>query len=98
MSLVVIVAREGNVLMFSAKNGKETIEGISHYLVDEETLYLDQLHLEGSDAGKIGRKVLWEMAKDLGRQHGVQKVVIQGGRRTTGKYSGQIPSPITIEI
>ena len=98
MSLVTIVAREGNVLMFSAKSGEEVVEGISHYRIDNETLYLDQLHLEGSSAGNVGRKVLWETAKDLGRQHNVQKVVIQGGRRTTGKYSGQIPSLVTIEI
>ncbi len=57
--------------MFSAQSGEEVVEGISHYHVNDETLYLDQLHLESSSAGDIGRKVLWEMAKDLGRQHGV---------------------------
>ena len=84
--------------MFSAKSDEEVIEGITHYFIKDETLYLNQLHLEGSSAGNIGRKTLWKMAKDLGRQHGVQKIVIQGGRRTTGKYLGQMPSLITIEI
>ena len=28
----------------------------------------------------------------------VQEVIIQGGKRTTGKYKGTVPSPIKIKI
>ena len=46
----------------------------------------------------VGREALWNMAKDLGRQFNVKEVIIQGGKRTTGKYKGQIPSPIQIKV
>lgn len=38
------------------------------------------------------------MAKDLDKQYNVKEVIIQGGKRTTGKYKGQVPSPIIIKI
>ncbi|MGN7812047.1 DUF6443 domain-containing protein [Flavobacterium sp. 22659] len=97
-SLVKILHVEDDVMMFSSKVGKETVEGISNFTVKEGKLYLNQLHLQGSSAGKVGRESLWDMARDLGRQYNVKEVIIQGGRRTTGKYKGQIPSPITIKV
>lgn len=84
--------------MFSVKHGNYEIEGISHYYIQDEVLYLDKLHLEGAVAGALGRKALWEIAKELGRQLTVLKVVIQGARRTTGKYKGSVPSPIRIDV
>ncbi len=97
-NLVNIITKEKGVMMFSAKYNNEVVEGISHYNIHNSVLYLNRLHLEGSAAGVVGRKALWEMAKDLGRQHNVGEVVIQGGRRTTGKYKGQIPSLIRIKV
>lgn len=79
-------------MIFSSKVGKETVEGISNFTIKEGKLYLNQLHLQGSSAGKVGRESLWDMARDLGRQYNVKEVIIQGGRRTTGKYKGQMPS------
>jgi hypothetical protein len=96
--LVRIGAVEGDVMTFSSKIGKETVEGITNFVVKDGKLYLNQLHLQGSSAGNVGRKALWDMAKDLGRQYNVKEVIIQGGKRTTGKYKGQVPSPITIKI
>lgn len=89
---------DGEVLLFSFQVGEENVQGITDFKVEIETLYLINLHLQGSESGKIGRKILWEMAKDLGRQFQAKEVVIQGGKRTTGKYKGQIPNPITIIV
>ena len=96
--MVNILTKEEGIIMFSATYGNQIVEGISHYRVQDRRLYLDKLHLEGSTAGAIGRKVLWEMAKDLGRQLNATEVVIQGARRTTGKYKGQVPSLIKINV
>jgi hypothetical protein len=41
---------------------------------------------------------MWNMAKDLGKQFNAKEVIIQGGKRTTGKYKGTLPSPITIKV
>lgn len=97
-NLVKIGTIEDDVMMFSAKIGDETVEGITNFTVKDGKLYLDKLHLQGSSAGKIGREKLWEMAKDLGRQYNVKEVIIQGGTRTTGKYKGKVPSPVTIKV
>ncbi len=35
---------------------------------------------------------------DLGRQFNVKERIIQGGKRTTDKYKGQVSSPITIKV
>lgn len=69
--LVKITAIDKDVMMFTAKIGKETVEGVSNFTLKEEKLFLNQLHLDGSKAGAIGRKSMWDMAKDLGKQFGV---------------------------
>ena len=97
-NLVKIGVVEGDVMMFSSKIGKETVEGITNFVVKDGKLYLNQLHLQGSSAGNVGREALWDMAKDLGRQYNVKEVIIQGGKRTTGKYKGQVPSMIEIKV
>jgi RHS repeat-associated protein len=97
-SLVKIVTIEQNVMIFSSKIGGNTVEGITNFAVKDGVLTLEQLHLQGSTAGNVGRKTLWEIAKDLGKQFKVEEVMIQGGKRTTGKFIGQVPSPITIKV
>lgn len=67
-NLVSIGTIEDDVMMFSAKIGKETVEGISNFAVKDGKLYLNQLHLQGSSAGSVGRQSLWDIAKDLGKQ------------------------------
>ena len=97
-NLVKIGTVEGDVMIFSSKIKEEIVEGIPHFAVKDRKLYLTQLHLQGSSGGKVGREALWNIAKDLGRQHNVTEVIIQGGKRTTGKYIGKVPSPITIKV
>lgn len=96
--LVTITESESGVIVFSAKIGTETIEGIANVSMKGDKLYLRQLHLGGSTAGKVGRSGLFQMARDLGRQYGAKEVVIEGGKRTTGKYVGQTPTPFTIKV
>ncbi|MCS4300659.1 RHS repeat-associated protein [Chryseobacterium sp. BIGb0232] len=97
-NLVKIGTIEDDIMIFTARIGDEVVEGITNFSVKNDKLYLNQMHLQGSSAGKVGRSSLWNLAKDLGKQYNVQEVVIQGGRRTTGKYIGQVPSPITIKV
>jgi RHS repeat-associated protein len=97
-NLVKIDAIEDDVMIFSAKIGEEVVEGVTNFAVKDGKLLLNQLHLQGSKAGAVGREALWSMVKDLGKQYKVDEVVIQGGKRTTGKYKGQVPSPITVKV
>jgi len=97
-NLVKIDAIEDDIIIFSARIGKETVEGIANFTIKDSRLYLDKLHLQGSAPGLVGRESLWDMAKDLGRQYNVKEVIIQGGKRTTGKYKGQVPTPNKIKV
>ncbi|WP_245569826.1 RHS repeat domain-containing protein [Flavobacterium soli] len=97
-NLVRIVAMEDDILIFSANIGTETVEGIANFSINEGILYLDKAHIQGSEAGKVGRKALWDMGEDLGRQFNVREVHVQGGVRTTGKYKGKLPSPWIIKV
>ena len=89
---------EDEIMIFSAKVGNETVEGIASFVVDSDRLILKQLHLQGSEANQVNRSNLWAIAKDIGRQYNVKEVVIQGGTRTTGKFKGKKPSELTIKI
>ncbi|GAA4160711.1 hypothetical protein GCM10022217_25170 [Chryseobacterium ginsenosidimutans] len=97
-NLVEIGTIEDDVMIFSSKIGTETVEGVTNFSVKDGKLHLNQLHLQGSSAGMVGRQALWNIAKDLGKQFNVEEVVIQGGKRTTGKYKGQVPSPRIIKV
>lgn len=95
---VKILVKEDDIMIFSAKFGDEVVEGISNFIVKDKKLYLDKLHLQGSEGGKVGISNLFEMARDLGHQYNIEEVIIQGGKRTTGQYKETTPSPITIKI
>jgi hypothetical protein len=95
---VTIDTIDRNVIEFSVKKGNYNIEAITHFKIRGDRLFLDQLHIEGAAAGKIGRNALWEMAKNLGKHYNVKEVIIQGGRRTTGKYKGRMPSQVIVKI
>ena len=98
--LVQIVENDRGAIRFVSKIGTESVEGIANASLKNGKLYLDGLHLGGSENAvrNIGVKNLFEMARDLGRQYGVTEVVIQGGQRTTGKYAGKVPTEITIKV
>ena len=74
------------------------IEGIADVRLVAQVLYLDQLHLQGTLVNQVGRAALWRCAQALGRQFQAHTVVVQGGRRTTGRLKGQLPSPITVSV
>jgi hypothetical protein len=94
---LVRVTTEDGVMIFSTKIGPHAIEGIANYTVTGEKLLLDALHIQGGAAGEVGRPALREMFQKIGKQFNVEEVIIQGGKRTTGKYTGQVPSGASIK-
>jgi len=89
-----ILEREGNTVIgtFNVAKGEARFAG---ELVEQgETLVVRGAHIEG--AGTLAE--LKSVAREFGREHGFKRVVIEGGRRTTGARPGHIPRPITIDI
>ena len=83
-SVVHVVEYVDDVAVLSAKHGDETIEVIANVAREGDTLFLRGAHIQGSTPGGVGVRGLFEMARDLGRANGVARVVIEGGKRTTG--------------
>lgn len=73
-----------------------TIEVITDVRIEAGTAYLQQLHIDGPGAGTFGVQKLRLLAQEMSRQLGVTRLVIQGGRRTTGANPGRVPRPIVI--
>ncbi len=96
--MVTIETFEEGVLIFTFRLTSYVIEGIADVRIGNQVLHLDQLHLQGAAMNQIGRAALWQCARELGQLFQVTTVVIQGGRRTTGKMKGQVPRPITIHL
>ncbi len=56
------------------------------------------LRMQGPGAGTVGLRELREFARHLGREQGVQRVLIEGGTRTTGANPGHVPRRIEIKM
>lgn len=88
-----ILQQEGNVII-AAFDGAAGEARVATELVREgETLILRGAHIEG----QATLKEALEAAKQFGRENGAKRIIIEGGRRTTGANPGHIPRPIILE-
>jgi hypothetical protein len=46
----------------------------------------------------MGIRELYEFARQLGRERGVNRVVVEGAKRTTGAMPGHIPRRVEIKV
>ena len=79
-------------------NGSYSVSDRAEMTKQGDTLVLKGLHMEGGGPGSMGVKELYEFARQLGKEQGVNKVVIEGAMRTTGVNPGSIPRTVTIEV
>lgn len=96
--LVRLVERDGDVVELEASTPSGTIRAITRLIRDGDDLILSGFHIDGQGAGSSGLRLLRELAKDLGRQHGALRVIIFGGVRTTGANPGRFPRSIVIPV
>jgi len=61
-------------------------------------LILRGAHIEGPGAGSVGIRELAEFAKQFGREQGVQRIIIEGAKRTTGTNPGHMPRPFIFKV
>ena len=97
--LVAIIEHDpAGALYLRGATRRGTVEVITNVRFDEQTAYLDELHVDGPGAGSMGVRDLRVLARELARQLQVRRVVIQGGVRTTGARPGRVPRQVTIRI
>lgn len=89
---------EDDVLAFSFLIAGNRIECLTNFIRKEDELWLIKLHLQGRAINQVGRSALWQVAHQLGRYFGVKTLHVSGGRRPTGRYKGNLPTPFSITI
>ncbi len=92
------VVMEGDVLLFSFPIAGNRIECLTNFIRNADELWLIRLHLPGKAINQVGRSALWQVAYQLGRYFGVRTLHVAGGRRTTGRYKGKLPTPFSTII
>ena len=70
------------------------IEIIGTVWIEDETLFIDEAHIDGPGRGTISRHGLNAIGNKVLEVADVKKICIQGGTRTTGKNPGRPPWPI----
>jgi RHS repeat-associated protein len=90
---ITVLEREGNVIIASLRGAAGEARVITELVRQGDTLILRGTHIEGAATLKEALRA----AAQFGRNQGVKRVIIEGGRRTTGANPGHIPRPITVE-
>ncbi|MBX3740210.1 MAG: hypothetical protein KF712_04420 [Akkermansiaceae bacterium] len=90
---ITIHERDENVVVSSFEGDAGEARIVAEMIQDGDTLILRGVHIEG----KGTLKEALEAARNFGREQGAKRVIIEGGRRTTGAKPGHIPKPLSID-
>src|SRR5205807_2365368 len=93
-----VVQREGNLVEMIGKSAQGEIRVLTEMTKQGDTLVLKGLHMEGPGGGSMGVRELFQFARQLGREQGAAKVIIEGAERTTGVKPGSIPRTVRIKV
>jgi hypothetical protein len=91
-------AKDGDVMFFSTKIGDDAIEFAGNFSKCNGTLTIKNFDVDGALTNRLGIRGIKDIVADLGRQQGVNQVIIQGAQRTTGANPGKIPSQLIFKI
>jgi hypothetical protein len=98
MLLTESIELDEDVLQFAFEVAGQRVECLTNFVQHGEELLLFKLHLGGNARNQIGRAALWEIAREIGRYFGAKTLRIEGGRRSTGRLIGRVPTPIVISV
>jgi len=93
-----VVEQEGSLVEMVGQTAQGEVRALASISQEGDALVLDGLHIEGPGANTVGLRQMCELARELGREQGVSRVVIRGAARTTCAGPGRIPQTITIKV
>lgn len=93
-----VVQREGNLVEMVGTGARGEIRVLTEMTRQGDAIVLKGLHMEGASPGAIGIRELHEFARQLGKEQGVNRVIVEGAKRTTGANPGHIPRTIEIKV
>jgi len=91
-------AKDGDLLFYSTKIGEDVIEFGGNFSKSNGTLTIKNFDIDGAITNELGIRGIKDVVTDFGRQQGVNQVIIQGAKRTTGANPGKVPSQLTFKI
>ncbi|HYP57098.1 MAG TPA: hypothetical protein VEQ35_02310 [Beijerinckia sp.] len=85
---------EGSVMIVNIHTPLGTLDLVGEVKRIGRILYVDRAHVQGLKPGALGRDGLNAIGRKLLKEADVDKIVVYGGVRTTGKGKGRRPQPI----
>ena len=96
--LVQILIDENDTINAIVRVHDVAVEIIATVVREADTIALDGLHLDRRSAQCLDRGQINQLCEEFCRHYGVDRLVIRGARRTTGKSAGRIPRPIVYRL
>jgi len=93
-----LIEQDGITHEFSISRPSGNLSVVTDVVKNDNQLILNGLHIDGPGAGVSSLSELRDFARTLGKQYGVDEVVINGGVRTSGANPGKTPRSITIKV
>ncbi len=93
-----VVEQDGNTFEIECFIDKIQLLAITELEMDNRDLIVTGLHIAGPGQGAVSPRLLRHAARELGRQWGADRVIIEGGIRTTGANPGHKPRTVTIRV
>ena len=78
--------------------GDDVIEFGGNFSKSNGSLVIEKFDIDDALTNKLGIRGLKDIITDFGKQQGVNQVIIQGAKRTTGANPGKIHSLLIFKI
>jgi hypothetical protein len=79
-------------------NNSTTITVVAYIKIEAETLYMSKVDIGGAGALVLGGLFVRKIVKHFGIYFMTKFVVLEGGKRTTGRQKGKIPTTIKVKV
>lgn len=85
------IEKDGTTVLFETKIGSETIQFAGDFFKSKGILTIKNFDIDGKLTNKLGYSGVVNLVKAFGKSQGVEKVIIEGAKRTTGANPGKTP-------
>jgi hypothetical protein len=84
---------DGSTMMAVIQTPVGTLRALGRLSIVGRTLLIEEAHVDGLSPGALNRAGINAICRKLLEEAGVEKVVIKGSARSTGKNPGKRPRP-----
>ncbi len=92
---IIVREHDGMTVSLALLLGNSIVMVIAEFIRLEDTLLIKGAQVEGRG---LTRTLIRTFANVVGQIENVSRVIVQGGKRTSGGRAGSVPSPIQVEV